>query len=114
FCQVIECQIVGNTGTAAELYDNWLGHVISYSGCNPANSRPAISSKPQRMFMDWTAWPDAPLTRLSIAAVTTTRLSCASTSKPTSQKLVPDRIFGSGERWIPDASLTMRMNGSSR
>ena len=61
--------------------------VLPYTGCNPANSIPIVSWKPQRMFIACTPMPEAPFIRLSSAETTTTRLSreCSSTSKPTSQ-----------------------------
>src|SRR5207245_3222672 len=85
----------------------------SYAGCRPGKLKPAVSSRPSMQFMACTPLPAPPLTRLSRAHITTTRLLCGSVSKPTSQKFEPLRIFGSGYRYTPCRSLTMRMNGSS-
>ncbi len=45
-----------------------LGH-----GYTPTGDRPAVSSRPRTMLAHCTACPDAPLTRLSMAARTTTQ-----------------------------------------
>ncbi len=41
------------------------------------------------MFMDWTAAPAVPLTRLSTAVMTTTRLAARSTARPISAVFAP-------------------------
>ena len=64
---------------AADLHDD---HQMGY---RPLNSSPSVSGNPWRMLQACTAWPADPFTRLSSAAVTTTRRECGSRSKPTSQ-----------------------------
>src|SRR4029077_5861451 len=49
--------------------------------------RPVVWSRPSMTFMFWTAWPDAPFSRLSITDTSTARPD-GSTRQPMSQKLV--------------------------
>ena len=48
-------------------------------------SRPSSSFQPQMMFIFWTAWPAAPLSRLSRQLTRTRRLPSGPSSKPMSQ-----------------------------
>src|SRR5579872_2299876 len=52
----------------------WIGH-----GHWTGASRPAVRARPNMMLKHSTPWPEAPLTRLSRAAVTTAFLPCAET-----------------------------------
>src|SRR3989338_8828692 len=52
-------------------------------------NRPSVSSKPHIRFMFCTAWPEAPLSRLSIAEIIIIVFWSALTLTPISQKLVP-------------------------
>src|SRR5260370_30334641 len=47
-------------------------------GATPWVDRPAVSGRPSMRLAAWTAWPAAPLPRLSRAATTTARPACAS------------------------------------
>src|SRR4029077_1271518 len=68
--------------------------------------RPVASSKPIIAFMFCTAWPAAPLPRLSRQLTTTRRSPLESRAKPMSQKFVCATCWSSGRR--PDGhSLTM-------
>src|SRR5699024_5141504 len=55
--------IIRNPSTVGDRADNY--------GTAPGASSPALSSSPAMMLKHCTAWPAAPLTRLSIAASTT-------------------------------------------
>ncbi len=61
----------------------------------PPTSDPVFSSRPNIKFMFCTAWPAAPLTRLSIAEKTT--ICFPRTAKPMSQKFVVFTQLMSGE-----------------
>ena len=65
-------------------------------GQSPANRSPAFSSNPIMRFMFWTAWPDAPFTRLSMAVTITALPVLPSAWTPMSQKFEPRtfRTFG--------------------
>ena len=49
---------------------------------------PIFSSQPSMMFIFCTAWPDAPLIRLSIDAVTMSRRAAGTKVRPIAQKFV--------------------------
>ena len=51
--------------------------------------RPAVSGKPISTFMFCTAWPEAPLTRLSIAETRMARPESRSFERPMRQRLEP-------------------------
>src|ERR1700690_2755006 len=53
-----------------------------------AHRSPPVSSRPNMRFMFWMAWPEAPLTRLSKAAVMIASVPEAETEMPIWQWLV--------------------------
>ena len=85
---------------ASSLFTPLLHHSI------PDN--PAVSGKPQMIFMLCTAWPLAPLTRLSSALITISRPVRGSSRQAISMTFVPTTFFVSG-RLFPSSR---RMNGS--
>ena len=54
-------------------------HFIVDQGTTGTCVRPSVSGRPNIRFMHWTAWPDAPLTRLSSTTMTTTTITTADT-----------------------------------
>src|SRR5258707_4387710 len=77
----------------------WL--IIFPQGFEPVSISPVVSSNPNIRFMFWTAWPAAPLTRLSMAVKTTSWRPRA--AKPMSQKFVVLTQLMSG---LPSTSRT--------
>ena len=71
-------------------------------------TNPAVSGKPHKMFMLCTAWPLAPLTRLSSALITMSRPVRGSSRHAISMTFVPTTFFVSGSA-LPSSSRT---NGS--
>ncbi|GAF25522.1 hypothetical protein MTY_0857 [Moorella thermoacetica Y72] len=73
-------------------------------GHNPGTSRAMVSGKPHIRLRFCTAWPEAPLVRLSMALATTTRPVRVSTARLRWQLLLPytQRVWGhwsGGRRW---------------
>src|SRR5690606_506818 len=58
-------------------------------GATPSICRPAVSGRPSATFIDCTAAPAVPLTRLSMADTTTTRPTDSSTARPIRVVLAP-------------------------
>src|SRR3972149_9192518 len=56
-------------------------------------SSASFSSNPDIIFIFWTAWPDAPFTRLSIAEIITTLFVLLSALRPTLRQLEPRTSF---------------------
>src|SRR5207248_4522518 len=77
-------------------------------GATPSALRPAVSGKPSIRLAFWTAWPAAPLPRLSIAAMAIARPVRGSARTATSAILVPVTRPVSGRMLAPRT----RTNGS--
>src|SRR2546425_1203749 len=77
--------VVGNAIERLLLFDRGTHHI-----------NPAVSGKPQRMFMLCTAWPEAPLTMLSSALITSSRPVRGSRRQAISMVLVPMTFLVSG------------------
>src|SRR5690606_29834149 len=65
------------------------GHASSDQGATAVVGRPSVSGRPSARFIDCTAPPAVPLTRLSIAQTVTTRPALASTATCTSAVFAP-------------------------
>ena len=74
----------------------WMLYRLIAQGYIGTKSRPIFSSKPQAMLKFWTAWPAAPLTRLSMAESTITRYVRSSMCQAMSQKFEPRTSFVDG------------------
>src|SRR5690606_3910577 len=77
-------------------------------GATPSVVRPAVCGRPSAMFMDCTAAPAVPLTRLSIAVTVTTRPAAWSTATWTSAVFAP-RVIAVVGHWPAGSTRT---NGS--
>src|SRR5580658_2337996 len=75
--------------------------IFEQRACNfnyQSHSKPAVSGNPHIRFMFCTAWPAAPLPRLSRQETTTRRSPAGSSANPMSQKLVWVTCCNSGKR----------------